>query len=206
MKYDPDTRTLELTTRNLNSLKDKLSDPQSARALGSGCGRITVRAVEDGDRTSTDTTGGVVTVTRSELLTLLAGDTVTVGEIAVVPVHDEMHYAARPAGDVLMPSSGEWRVGEVAAPTQLRHICEVCGIEAVLMPDEAYELGSDYPSRMGSFGVISPRCCPNCLNNKTVWWALVMDGYTEEMLSDQQRAVVARILAEPGSIMIREES
>ena len=57
---------------------------------------------------------------------------------------------------------------------------------------------------MGTFGVISPRCCPDCPNSKTVWWALMIDHFTEDMLSDQQREVMARILAEPGSMIVTE--
>lgn len=130
------------------------------------------------------------------------GETVTVGEVNVVPVPDAAHYANRPAGDVFMPSSGEWRVGAVVTPDRLRHICEVCGRDEILTPAEAFDAGWDYPPKQGVFGVISPRCCPDCPNNKTVWWALMMDGFTEDMLSDQQHAVVARILDEPGSIMV----
>jgi hypothetical protein len=55
---------------------------------------------------------------------------------------------------------------------QLRHICEVCGREEVLTPEAAYGLGWDYSPRMGSWGVISPRICPNCLINRTAWWAM----------------------------------
>lgn len=205
MKYDPDTRTVELTTRNLNALKDKLDDPQSARALGSPCGRVMVRAVEDGGRNSTDTSEGVVVLTRSELVQLLAGGAVTVGDVTVVPVPDSKHYSSRPAGDVLMPSTGEWRVGEVVVPDRLRHICEVCGKSEILTPAAAYQAGWDYPPRMGAFGVISPRTCPSCPLAQTVWAALALDGYTEDMLSDAQRDTVARILAEPASVMVTEE-
>lgn len=205
MRYDPNTHTVELTTRNVTVLTDKLDDPQSARALGSPCGRIMVRATEDGDRISTDSSEGVVTVTRSELVQLLAGETVTVGDTAVVPVPDAAHYSSRPAGDVLMPSTGEWRVGEVVVPDRLRHICEVCGKTEILTPAEAYEAGWDYPPRMGAFGVISPRTCPSCPMAGTVWAALVLDGYTENMLTDAQRETVARILGEPSSIMVRAE-
>lgn len=201
MRYDPEACRLELTTRNIKTLLDKLADPQSARALGSGCRRVTVRATEDADRTTTDTSGGVVTVTRSELDELLAGAAVTVGGVAVVPVPDAAHYSDRAAGDVYMPSSGEWRRGERVLLGRLRHICEVCGKTEILTPAEAYKDGWDHPPRM-EFGVISPRTCPDCPNTATVWWAVAMDGLSEDMLSDHQREVVARILAEPASITV----
>ncbi|MGB3353729.1 MAG: hypothetical protein WBB00_13270 [Mycobacterium sp.] len=44
--------------------------------------------------------------------------------------------------------------------TQWRHICEVCGVEEILTPGDAFDLGWDYPPRMGQFGVVGPRCCP----------------------------------------------
>jgi hypothetical protein len=60
---------------------------------------------------------------------------------------------------------------------QWRHICEVCGVEEILTPGDAFDLGWDYPPRMGQFGVVGPRCCPHCPNVGTVWWALAIDGY-----------------------------
>ena len=32
---------------------------------------------------------------------------------------------------------------------QWRHICEVCGVEEILTPGDAFNLGWDYPPRMG---------------------------------------------------------
>lgn len=55
------------------------------------------------------------------------------------------------------------------------------------------------------FGVVGPRCCPNCPNVGTVWWALAIDGYTEDMLTEAQRATVRRIAGEPQSIAVLSE-
>lgn len=88
---------------------------------------------------------------------------------------------------------------------QWRHICEVCGVEEILTPGDAFNLGWDYPPRMGQFGVVGPRCCPNCPNVGTVWWALAIDGYTEYMLTEAQRATVRRIAGEPQSIAVLSE-
>ena len=85
---------------------------------------------------------------------------------------------------------------------QWRHICEVCGVEEILTPGDAFDLGWDYPPRMGQFGIVGPRCCPRCPNVKTVWWALAIDGYTEDMLTEAQRATVSRIAGEPQSIAV----
>lgn len=38
MKWIPDTRTLELSARNICALTDKLDDELSARSIGSPCG------------------------------------------------------------------------------------------------------------------------------------------------------------------------
>jgi hypothetical protein len=88
------------------------------------------------------------------------------------------------------------------AMEQLRHICEVCGLEQVPTPEAAFDAGWHHPPRMGMFGVISPRTCPNCLIKHTIWWALAMDHYTPDMLSPGQRATVDRILGEPSSIAV----
>lgn len=85
----------------------------------------------------------------------------------------------------------------------LRHICEVCGIEAILTPAEAFEQGWDYPPMMGGFGVISERTCPACPINQTVWWALVVNGYSAAMLTEAQRATILRIIGEPETVLVR---
>lgn len=88
---------------------------------------------------------------------------------------------------------------------RLRHICEVCGRDEILSPSEAFTAGWDYPPRMGHFGVASPRTCPRCPMVKTVWWALMMDGYTADMLTDAQRATLDRIAGEPESILVTDD-
>lgn len=57
---------------------------------------------------------------------------------------------------------------------------------------------------MGQFGVISPRTYPNCPITGTVWWAIAADHYTADMLSEKQREVITRILAEPESIAVSD--
>lgn len=84
----------------------------------------------------------------------------------------------------------------------LQHVCEVCGVEAVLTPSEAFTRGWDYPPRMGTFTVIGPRVCPRCPCTGTVWWAIAVDGLTLDMLSKAQRATIERILGEPGTIAV----
>jgi hypothetical protein len=41
--------------------------------------------------------------------------------------------------------------------------------------------------------------------NQTVWWALMMDGFTPDMLTDKQKAAVDRMLAEPEILALTPE-
>lgn len=84
----------------------------------------------------------------------------------------------------------------------IRHICEVCGKEEILTPDEAYEKGWDYPPRMGVFGVVSPRKCGNCGIDKTLWWAIAGDKKGIEDLTPAQIKTLERILGEPDSVFV----
>ncbi len=43
-----------------------------------------------------------------------------------------------------------------------KHICEVCGRTEVLTPEEAFRVEWDYPLRIGFYGILSPRTCPDC--------------------------------------------
>nr|WP_062894938.1 hypothetical protein [Mycobacterium avium] len=99
------------------------------------------------------------------------------------------------SGEVLEPETAHWL---------LRHVCEVCGKTEILTPTEAYKAGWDYPPRMGQFGIISPRTCPDCPMFGTVWAALTLNGRSREDLSDEQLDTIARILAEPMSITAEE--
>jgi hypothetical protein len=38
-----------------------------------------------------------------------------------------------------------------------------------------------------------------------VWWALAIDGYTQDMLTDSQRATVRRITGELNSIAVVDD-
>lgn len=91
------------------------------------------------------------------------------------------------------------------AEPQWRHICEVCGVEEILTEGEAFNLGWDYPPRIGRFGVVGPRCCPWCPNVETVWWAIAIDGYTEDMLTEAQHATIRRIVGEPESVAVKDD-
>lgn len=48
--------------------------------------------------------------------------------------------------------------------------------------------------------MIGPRTCAQCAVNETAWWAIAVDGYTPDMLTAKQKATIARILTEPGSV------
>jgi hypothetical protein len=87
---------------------------------------------------------------------------------------------------------------------RFRHVCEVCGRDEILCPDEAFAAGWDYPPRMGAFGVISPRLCPDCPTPETAWWMLMMERRSADALTDRQRSAVERMLSEPESLAVVE--
>ena len=81
------------------------------------------------------------------------------------------------------------------------HWCETCGREELLTSSEAFNAGWDFPPRMGTFGVISPRTCPNCPMTSTVWWAISVEKLSTDDLTARQLKVLGRILEEvpPGA-------
>ncbi len=80
--------------------------------------------------------------------------------------------------------------------TKFKHICEVCGEERWLTPQQAFKAGWDYPPNMGAWTIVSPRTCGECTIDKTLWWALAIEGKLREELTDEQEATLKRILAE----------
>ncbi len=111
MRWIPETNTVELTERNIKALKDKLDDPMSARTLISPDPyRIPVAAVESPGAAEAVATPGAVVLTRGQLQTLATeGAQVRVAGITVKAVSDAEHYSDRLAGEVYMPSTGEYR-------------------------------------------------------------------------------------------------
>lgn len=87
----------------------------------------------------------------------------------------------------------------------LKHICEVCEKSEIIDSDLAFDKGWEYPPIMSSFRILSPRTCPNCTIEKTVWWALAMEGKSLEDLSKRQIEVLTRINNEPLSILPNSE-
>lgn len=85
------------------------------------------------------------------------------------------------------------------------HYCEVCGKKELLTPEEAFEQGWDYPPRMGRFRILSPRTCGNCSIADTLYIKLVSGGKTFSDLSEEEKAVLARIMNEPESLLPSED-
>lgn len=85
----------------------------------------------------------------------------------------------------------------------LVHICEVCSKTEVINSEDAFNAGWDYPPRMGSFGVISPRTCGGCTINDTLWWALMVDKVSADDLDDKQKKTLERIMNEPESVLVK---
>ena len=87
------------------------------------------------------------------------------------------------------------------ADQKLLHICEVCGKQELLTPNEGFEQGWDYAPYMYPFKVISPRTCGNCGIDETVWFEIAVKHKTFESLSEKQKETVKRIYSEPESIL-----
>lgn len=85
---------------------------------------------------------------------------------------------------------------------RMLHWCEVCGREQVMTSAEAFEAGWDAPPRMGAFGVVSPRTCGSCGIEATVWFRLVVERIDPAALTTADQAVLARIAAEPESMLL----
>lgn len=79
---------------------------------------------------------------------------------------------------------------------KIEHWCEACGEIALLTSEDGFEAGWDFPPRMGTLGVVSPRTCGTCAINETVWWALTVDKKSIDDCTPHQRQVLARILNE----------
>ena len=84
---------------------------------------------------------------------------------------------------------------------KLRHVCESCGRVEIITPEQAYEEGWDYPPLMGVYGVVSPRTCPKCTMDTTVYWKLMTEGKAHVDLNEHDKTVLERILGEPGSLI-----
>ncbi|WP_283604781.1 hypothetical protein [Mycolicibacterium poriferae] len=94
----------------MRALTDKLEDPLSKRTIISPCRRISVTATETAGTAEAIAASGTVPLTRSQLEVLATvGATVRVAGVRVVSVPDAAHYADRPAGEIYMPTSGEYR-------------------------------------------------------------------------------------------------
>lgn len=67
------------------------------------------------------------------------------------------------------------------------HWCESCGREESLDSRDAYKAGWDFPPHMGTWGVVSPRTCPNCPIQTTASWALAVEERSIDKVTPQNR-------------------
>lgn len=58
------------------------------------------------------------------------------------------------------------------------------------------------PSKMGMFGVVSPRTCGDCLMVDTLWWKLMNSETGPNTLSARDKETLHRITNEPQSILV----
>lgn len=88
---------------------------------------------------------------------------------------------------------------------KLIHLCEVCGKEEKLTPEEGYKAGWDYAPYMYPFKVVSPRTCGNCGMEETAYWQVAAKKKSFEELTTQQKETIKRIYSEPESISTENE-
>lgn len=81
-------------------------------------------------------------------------------------------------------------------PREQEFLCEVCGRHETLPINVAHTQGWDYPPFIGVYGVISPRTCPDCPMDKTLWWALVGEHKRPVDLTNEQIVTMNRIMNE----------
>ena len=84
----------------------------------------------------------------------------------------------------------------------LHHTCEVCGQEEIVSVEEGFNNGWNYPPRVGTFSVVSPRTCGNCAIDQTLWWEIVVKKAPKDKLTPKQIKTLERILKEPESIIV----
>lgn len=83
-------------------------------------------------------------------------------------------------------------------------ICEVCGKKEIYKNlKQAYLDGWDIPPYMGEFGIISPRTCPNCTIENTVWLKIMRHG--SDALNSHDLEVIERIKHEPESLYFNDD-
>lgn len=70
--------------------------------------------------------------------------------------------------------------------------CEVCETVATLTDQAAFQAGWDYPPFMGTWGVVSPRTCPNCGMMSTAWWTIIQG----RELTEKQAAFCQKVMEE----------
>ncbi len=90
------------------------------------------------------------------------------------------------------------------------HYCEVCGKKEYITAQDAYDAGWDYPPHMGSFGLLGPRTCGNCLLKDTLYWRVNTEKKVpipvviDSKLTAEERITWHRIKKEPESLLEEE--
>ncbi|MBQ3553653.1 MAG: AAA family ATPase [Clostridia bacterium] len=84
------------------------------------------------------------------------------------------------------------------------HYCECCGTKVYCTAQEAFDAGWDYPPRVGSFGLLSPRTCDKCNITDTLFWKVQQQSLPlviEKSLTEKELKTWQRIRNEPESLL-----
>lgn len=88
------------------------------------------------------------------------------------------------------------------------HYCEVCGTKIFCTAQEAFETGWDYPPKIGTFGLLGPRTCGNCLITDTLFFRVYQQENSiviERNLTEKEAQTWQRIKNEPESLLEPEK-
>ena len=88
------------------------------------------------------------------------------------------------------------------------HYCEVCGTKIFCIAQEAFEAGWDYPPKIGTFGLLGPRTCGNCLLTDTLFFRVYQQENSiviERNLTEKEAQTWQRIKNEPESLLEPEK-
>ena len=88
---------------------------------------------------------------------------------------------------------------------KILHICEVCGRTEAMTPAESFAAGWDYPPYLGDFGMVTPRTCPDCRTENTLWWHIAVDKTPFKDLPERDIVTLHRIMKEPDILLVPDE-
>ena len=101
-------------------------------------------------------------------------------------------------------------IRELCAGKPFWHYCSGCGAKQFLTSREAFNAGWDFPGKPGiyetepdhGFGMLSPRTCPSCTIDKSLYWRMLVHSDNVPLATAKEvTAALQRIAAEPFNLI-----